>query len=439
MVKKISLYLFKRKSIENYGFLFFYLGIFFLPSTIFFGVLFLLPSLIISSFCLSKTNFFQDKWNFPYLLFGILILLSSILQNFIFVNNYFEIWNPNLSFIGLTNWIPLIWAFWAVQPYVNSNATRRKFAIILIAGTFPVLITGFGQYFLNWTGPFQTLNGLVIWYQRPIIDPGGLSGLFSNQNYAGSWLNFVWPFCLALILEKGNNFFRKTAAFSFLISTGIAAFLTFSRNAWIGLFTSLPIVLGKKGVRFLLPLFTIFVLILFFIFSPIFNGELQNELRSLFPKKIFLEFSEQGYQGLDVTRLEIYKSAINLIKENPLFGIGAASFSKIFFLETSFWKGHSHNLLLELSISYGLPSAFCFFITTSNILYLSGKKIFFDRRIYNLKLFDKAVWSSLFVFLISQLADIQYFDGKISLIAWILIASLKNIILENDTRKINKK
>ena len=305
----------------------------------------------------------------------------------------------------------------------------------MIAGTFPVLITGFGQYFLNWTGPFETLNGLIIWYQRPIINPGGLSGLFSNQNYAGSWLNFVWPFCLALILEKGTNIFRKTAAFSFFISTGIATVLTFSRNAWIGLFTSLTIVSGKKGVRFLLPLLTIIIFILFFIFSPIFNGELQNELRSLFPKKIFLEFNDQGYQGLDVTRVEIYKSAINLVKENPIFGIGAASFSKIFFLETSFWKGHSHNLLLELSISYGLPSAFCFFISTSNILYLSSKKIFFKRRINNLNFFDRAVWSSLFVFLISQLFDIQYFDGKISLISWILIAILKNIILENESKR----
>ena len=197
------------------------------------------------------------------------------------------------------------------------------------------MISGFGQYFLNWNGPFETLNGLIIWYQRPIEYPGGLSGLFSSQNYAGSWLNFIWPFCLALILEKGTDFFRKTAAFSFLISTGSAAFLTFSRNAWLGLITSLPIVTGKKGVKFLLPLLTIIIMILFFVFSPIFTGELQNNLRNLFPQKIFLEFDKQGYQGLDITRLEIYKSAINLIKENPIFGTGAASFPKIFLLETN--------------------------------------------------------------------------------------------------------
>ena len=435
-MRKISFDVLKEKTIENYGFLFFLLGIFFLPSTIFFGILFLLTSLLISSFFLQKKNFFQDNWNYPYLLFGILILLSAILQNFVFTNKYFEIWDPKLSLIGLSNWIPFIWTFWAVQPYLNSNLKRRTFSIILIMGTFPVLISGFGQYFFNWTGPFETLKGLIIWYQRPIESPGGLSGLFSNQNYAGSWLNFVWPFCLALILEKRTNIFRKTAAYSFLISTGIAAFLTFSRNAWLGLITSFPIVTGKRGVKYLLPFITITIIILFFVFSPIFTGDLQNNLRSLFPQKIFLEFNTQGYQGLDISRIGIYKSAINIIKENPIFGTGAASFTKIFFLETNFWKGHSHNLLLELSISYGLPSAFCFFITTSNILYLSSKKIFFNK-VSNLNFFDRAIWSALFFFLISQLADIQYFDGKISLIAWILIASLKNIILDKGSKKID--
>ena len=43
---------------------------------------------------------------------------------------------------------------------------------------------------------------------------------------------------------------------------------------------------------------------------------------------------------------------------------------------------------------------------------------------------DRAFWTALFFFLLSQLADVQYFDGKISLITWILIAGLKNIILD---------
>jgi len=429
-MRKITIHSLKGKTVKDYGSLFFLLGIFFLPSTILIGVSFLLPAFVISTL-LSKKSFLKDHWNLPFIIFGLLIILSAILQNYFFKNNFVGIWDSKLSLIGLGNWIPFIWVFWAVQPYLNSKSKRRSFSLVLIAGTFPVLITGFGQYFLNWTGPFETLNGLIIWYQRPIENPGGLSGLFSNQNYAASWLNFVWPFCIALFLDKGKNFFKKTITFGFLISTGIAAFLTFSRNAWLGLFTAIPIVAGKNAFKYLLPIIMLIILMLFFVFSPLFEGEFQHMVRGYLPGKILLEFSNDGYEGLDITRIGIYKSALELIKKNPLFGIGAGSFTEIFFFNTSFWKGHSHNLLLELTLSYGLPATIIFFITTSNILYLSSKKIF-SCNILNISYIDKAFWTALFFFLISQLADIQYFDGKISLIAWILMAGLKNIIFEKD-------
>ena len=210
----VSRFFFNEKTLEDYGFIFFLIGIFFLPSTIAIGILFLLPSLILASLSANK-SFFKDYWNLPFLIFGLLLLISAFSQNYLLTNKYGEIWDTKLSFIGLANWIPLIWVFWASQPYLNSKSKRRTFSLILVASTFPVLITGFGQYFLNWTGPFQTLNGLIIWYQRPIENPGGLSGLFSNQNYAASWLNFVWPFCIALFIEKRNDLFKKPAALVF--------------------------------------------------------------------------------------------------------------------------------------------------------------------------------------------------------------------------------
>ncbi len=428
-MQSIRINIFPKKSITKYGSYLFLLGVFFLPSSLIIGILFLLPALIIGSFS-NKKAYFKDYWNYPFLIFSLLILLSGLLQNSFLINNYPEIWNPKLSLIGLGNWLPFVWVFWGIQPYLDSKSKRISFGLILIAGTLPVLITGFGQYFFNWTGPLKTLNGLIIWYQRPIINPGGLSGLFNNQNYAGSWLNFVWPFCLASILKKGNNIFRKFIILGFLFSTGFSAFLTFSRNAWLGLITSFPLVFGKKGIKFLLPLLILGLVLIFILFSPHFAGELQKNLRNLIPEKILLEFLEDGYEGLDSTRISIFKNAIEIIKRNPLFGTGATSFTEIFFSKTNFWKGHSHNLLLELSISYGLPSSILFFSTITSILIISSKNIFLNKHILEISFFDRAFWAAVFTFLVSQLFDIQYFDGKISLIFWILIAGLKNIIEE---------
>ena len=431
-MKFISNTFFRKKSINYYGLYFFLTGVFFLPSTLFIGLLFLLPAAIIGSFINNK-SYFNDKWNYPFLIFGVLVLISSLMQNFILNNNYSAIWDPSLSIIGMGNWLPFLWLFWAFQPYLDSECKRRQLSVILIAGTFPVLVTGFGQYYFNWHGPISTLNGLIVWYQRPISFPGGLSGLFNNQNYAGTWLNFVWPFSLALLLEKRNDLFRIIVTLSFLFSIGFSAFLTYSRNAWLGLSISLPIMIGKRGLIFLLPIMIIIILILLFVFSPFFSSEIQSYIRSLFPEKLLLEFASEGYKGLDSTRLEIFSSAINLIKTSPIFGIGAASFPEIYNLETTFWKGHSHNLIIELAISYGLPSSIIFFATIILIVVLSGKVIFLNKRFNYISLFDRAFWVAFSFFLISQLADIQYFDGKISLIAWILISGLKNIIEENNS------
>ena len=49
----------------------------------------------------------------------------------------------------------------------------------------------------------------------------------------------------------------------------------------------------------------------------------------------------------------------------------------------------------------------------------------FSKKFRKTSSFDRALGIIIF-FLLSQLADIQYFDGKISLIAWIFLAALKN-------------
>ncbi len=426
--------LLKKRSIDKYGFFLFISGVFFLPSSLFIGILFLLPAGILGIF-LNKRSYLEDKWNLPFLALGIIIFISTFLQNFVLVNNYKEIWDPKLSILGMGNWLPFIWIFWALQPYLDSKSKRRIFGLTIITGSFPVLISGFGQYFLNWTGPFETLNGLIVWYQRPIVSPGGLTGLFNNQNYAGTWLNLVWPFCIALSLENRNNIFRKLITFSFLLSVGFAAVLTFSRNAWLGLLTSLPIILGKKIIRLYFQI--AICLILLFLFAQFLNNDAITIIKNLFPEKIYLEFSQEGYQDLDINRIGIFSSALNLIKLNPLFGIGAASFTPIFLFETTFWKGHSHNLLFELAISYGLPATIIFFCTVTLILLLSFKLLFLHPKRLSTSLFDKAFWASLFFFLISQLVDIQYFDGKISTITWILLAGLKKIIEEKESSLVN--
>ena len=411
--------------------LFFLIAILFLCSSLTISGLLLLPTLIYGNIIQArKKSYFKNPWQCSFLICGILIIINALLQRFIIPNPFQEIWDPNLSIIGIANWIPLFWIFWACQPYLDSPAKRKKFSIALVAGSLPLILTGFAQYFLDWTGPFQTLNGLIIWYQRPIID--GLTGLFNNQNYTGSWFNLVLPFSIAFIFEKSNDFLRKSVSLCFLLSIGFSIFLTTSRNAWTGMLFALPLLLGKKRIIFIIVGLALFIFLIF----PIFSGALESYILDLIQIFIVDQFSPRSPSGLESTRLDLVKSAIGIIKTSPIIGVGAGSFTSIYQLETNFYRGHSHNLFTELAVSYGVPVTLIFAFTIYSIIIISYQKIFLKKKTNkDINFFERAFWVAVFFFFISQLADIQYFEGRISILVWILLASLKNIIEESKSRE----
>ena len=161
-----------------------------------------------------------------------LLVISSIMHNF--RGNYLS-YDPNssLSWIGLANWIPFFWCYWGFKSLLNNSEKRKKTSLILLSGTLPVVITGLGQSFFNWDGPFEIFNGLIVWYQRPLDGITGLTGLFNNPNYAGSWLNVIWPFSIAALLDKKKYLAKNISVYLFTLGISLSTILTNSRSAWI--------------------------------------------------------------------------------------------------------------------------------------------------------------------------------------------------------------
>ena len=413
-------------NLKKIGCILFLVGIFVLPSMLFFGALFLLLAGIVGSITNNK-NYFTDNWNKIFFISGILIIISVLTHIYSPNDSYNIILDSKSSILGCLNWLPFFWLFWAIQPYIDSKKKRKKAGLILIAGTFPVLISGFGQYFFEWTGPFEILNGLVVWYQRPLADHG-LTGPFNNQNYAGAWLSLVWPFSIAFLLEKTNSSLKKFTAISFFLSIGLAAILTNSRNAWASLFLSIPLVLSIRSLFWLLPIIFLLLIISAVTSSELFTGIFQETFRTIIPEKIWMEFT----QKVELPRIQMFISALKISLVEPIFGLGAATFPIIYELQNNVWRGHPHNLILELAVSYGYPVTIIIFSSIS-LLLIKSSKFVFDKKINEIQFssFEKAWWSSIFILLISQCFDIQYFDGRISIMFWLLLAGLKTIIDEN--------
>ena len=88
----------------------------------------------------------------------------------------------------------------------------------------------------------------------------------------------------------------------------------------------------------------------------------------------FGKFSSEGFTDLNVTRFEIFKAAAKLIILNPLIGTG--EFIPIIYeIQTGFWKGHSHNIFSDLSLSYGIPSTLILILFLFNNLRVIGSHI----------------------------------------------------------------
>ena len=402
---------------------FFLIGAFLLPSAFTLGTVILLICVFYGVF-ISK-GYFKEKLNTIFFIAGIFLIISAFVHaNF---NDYLSEYriNHELSWIGLANWIPFFLCFWGFQPYLNSNTKRRRTEIALLTGTLPVIITGIGQSFFNWHGPMDTLNGLIVWYQRPIEGITGMTGLFNNPNYTGLWLNLILPFCLAETINLRNNEFKRIITFLFSFSFTLCTILTNSRAAWICISLGSVVMLGRKGLKLIFPLLISISLIIGSTIYPIFGNKIQFLLRSIIPNNIWMEFTD-----FQISRLDIWNTAFKSIINFPIFGTGGGSFPDIYIYETGLWKGHSHNLALELFVSYGIPAGIIILLPITYLFICSSKTIFFNKLIKT-SIFDKAWVISIMLFLFSQLVDVQYFDGRISITFWILLAGAKKIIDED--------
>ena len=408
----------------------FRIGMLLLASAFFYSSILLLISLIIAS--LKSKNILRDKWNFPLIICSFLMIIVCLISNFnpsTYLN--FKTDN-NLNWIGLLNWIPMFWVYWSSQYYLKTVEERINCAFYLVLGTVPILISGFCQYYLNWYGPFKFLNETIIWYQRE-IQYQVFTGPFNNPNYAGSWLTTIFPLSLFFLLKKTrlkfNKIFYSFSSFGIIL----AIFLTNSRNAIINLTIAFTLLIGLSiKTLFLIYLIFIAFISLILIFKiPISSIAFLSEniiIRSFMPDK------NNFHDIFSFPRIRIWKTTFSNIFSNPFVGWGASSFSLLYFLKNGLPTfQHTHNLILEMANNYGVIICLILFINIFLLMYKS-KPILSKKEIYNLnnQLINKFWWVSTLIILMMHFTDITYYDGRISLLFWILIAGVRCILREKN-------
>ena len=416
----------------------FLLGIFLLPTAPAISVVFLLISALISL----KNNFlriFTDKLNLIFAFLGLLLPLICLQHENIYLNQELT-WQKSLTWVGLINWLPLIFGFLTFQYYLKDQRDRVLSGKLLIYGSVPILLSGIAQYVFKLYGPFEAFNGLIIWFQRaPSQSNLGLTSIFSNQNYAGTWFCIIWPFCLSLFLNSTKKNINKFISLFFLIIVTICLFLTTSRNALVGMIFLIPLMVEVSPIIWFIPFLIIGSMIIYYGLTILFPVDLYFSFENFLPFKFWQELNLSNLI-LNESRWKIWEHALIFISEKPFFGWGAAAFPLLYEYKTNspFYAGHPHNIFFEVAISYGLPVAISIFMVIFTICRSAYLEIFKNSSYYKIDLFERAWFSSFIVLLFSQFLDLQYFDGRISCIFWILLAGLKEINGDKNKQKIQE-
>ena len=148
---------------------------------------------------------------------------------------------------------------------------------------------------------------------------------------------------------------------------------------------------------------------------------------NLLPEGIWSNFVPSTYE-MNISRIKIWEVALDTIIKNPIFGSGS-SFPNILEAKTGFWRGHTHNLPLEIMVSYGIPASLFILTPITKLIIKSYEIVFINKNsFFQENLFNRAWITSLILLAFSHIVDIQYFDGRISIAGWILLAGSSQII-----------
>ena len=99
---------------------------------------------------------------------------------------------------------------------------------------------------------------------------------------------------------------------------------------------------------------------------------------------------------------------------------------------------HSHNMILELAYNYGIPLSIFLTSMIFLLLFKTFKLLYKKNDETYLFSIDKSWFASTILVTFSHLSDITYYDGKISILIWILLSGLKSIVEEKHPSFNNK-
>ena len=284
----------------------------------------------------------------------LLLLLTSILS----LLNTSEV---NLGIFQILQLLKVYLLLFFIFNFVNS---KKRYNTVLLALFFALIIEiciGFIQYYINEYVDLGIFSDAKPTRFRQLGTESfvGVSGTTSTVHIYASLLVMILPIIFSSYITE-SRFSRKTIYLPVLISGVILLIFTFSRSGWVGFmvmalcyFTLSGFFSENRLKTILMSSFLVITLVV---------------LLFMFWEPIFLRITTDDH-GAAYSRIPMMIIALEIIKSNPLIGIGINNYIHVapFYDPTGLTHTYLqpvHNIYLQLAAEVGIIGlfAFCWFL-----------------------------------------------------------------------------
>jgi len=351
---------------------------------------------ILAIFFYKKRNSLLEisKQNSAIAIAALLILLGLTIATF--ENNTAA---KSLGIIKSWFVIPMFFSFLLAtlpqRDFAKTLILRCLFASILLVATISITYAFFGVFTYD----------------------GRLKSFFLSPNHLAM---FVAPgiFVGIYLMHKARNN-QTILQYSLLVSSlaliMTALFLTKSYSAWIAVVFAYPILMlfSKSGLFRYLGRVGIFI----FIFSLLLSTQIGTEK--------FLAATHISERSSLASRVMIWKSAVKIIGDNPLWGIGPGMFQEKYLAYQKYFPPYlewavpqPHNLYFAFWLQAGIFGLFGFFL----LIISAFRKI--ETLAKNKKTAPLAVLIAVYLtsVLIWGIADTPYWKNDLAFVFWLMLS-----------------
>ncbi|MFH0805441.1 MAG: O-antigen ligase family protein [Patescibacteria group bacterium] len=287
-----------------------------------------------------------------------------------------------------------IWKAWFVAPMlffvvvINNIKTKKQIKNIIIS--------------LVSSGSIVALISLFYWFNGNLTYDNRLQAFYNSPNYLAMFLSPILILSFYLYFLVKNKIVKTLLIVDSLLLITVI-YLTYSYGAWLGLMGAaiFIFIFLKFKLRYIFLFFLI--IILFFSFQA-----------SSYKFQGFLDFS---YPSLK-SRLVIWQSSWEIIKDHSLIGVGPGMFQKYYLDEQVNFEPYlewavpqPHNIFLAFWLQTGL-------IGLIGFLWL----IIILFKNYKPKILNSILLCAIIYILIHGLIDTTYWKNDLVVVFWLIIA-----------------